>query len=481
MSALRGMKVLLVNSNRMKPAVAPIGLDYLADSLRAAGHQVALLDLCFAASPEQEVRESLATGQPDAIAVSIRNTDDCYLASGSFFLPALRALVATLREGSAAPIVLGGVGFSIMPEGAMEYCGADYGVAGEGEDALPGLLDSLAAGSEPERVPGVLFWHGEGLHRNPSMPVSLDGLPPRSRSLVDNHRYFAEGGQAGFETRRGCPMACTYCADPVSKGRSVRVLPPAAVVHELRALLAQGIDHFHTCDCEFNIPLEHAREVCRAIIDAGLGERMRWYAYCAPVPFDAETAALMRRAGCAGIDFGADSASTQMLARLGRGFGPDALEATARHCREAGIPFMYDLLLGGPGETPATVRESVERIAAIGPDCVGVSLGVRVYEGTALAREVRAMGPLEANAALQGARLDNESLLRPVFYLSPALGRDAAAFVRGLVGDDPRFFLPSGGEESRNYNYNDNDLLVRAIAGGARGAYWDILRRMRAG
>lgn len=249
---------------------------------------------------------------------------------------------------------------------------------------------------------------------------------------------------------------------------------------ELRALLGQGNDVLHTCDPEFNVPLAHARDVCRAMIDAGLGDRIRWYAYCAPVPFDLESAALMRRAGCAGIDFGADSGCDRMLRRLGRPFRAADLESTAQACRRAGIPFMYDLLLGGPDETVESLRETLDVVRRLGPDCVGVSLGVRIYDGTPIADEARRWGPMHENPALRGAVRDNGRFLRPVFWLSPDLGPDPAALVRDAVGGDPRFFLPGGPEEGRDCTYNDNDFLSKAIRDGARGAYWDILRKPRA-
>ena len=474
------MKVLLVNTNRMKPPIAPIGLDYLADSILAAGHEASLLDLCLSADPEADLETACRTG-PDIIGCTIRNTDDCFYASGAFFLPGIREIISTLRDHSDAPVALGGVGLSLMPEAIVEYCGADFGIAGEGEVAFVQLLAALGGTTDLEQVPGLVFWDEGGLQRNRPLDIILDRLPARTRSFVDNRRYFAQGGQAGFETKRGCPMTCVYCADPVSKGRRSRLLPPRRVVDELQALRAQGIDYVHTCDCEFNIPLTHAQDVCRAIIDAGLGEQIRWYAYCSVAPFDADTAALMRRAGCAGIDFGADSGSAEMLRRLGRHFTPALLEETARITREAGIPFMYDLLLGSPGETGETIRESLDLVRRVNPDCIGISLGVRVYDGTALAEQVRGMGPRESNPALHGARIDNDNFLRPLFYLAPALGPDPAALVKELVGDDQRFFLPGGSDETRDYNYNDNEVLVQAISNGARGAYWDILRKMRAG
>jgi hypothetical protein len=251
------------------------------------------------------------------------------------------------------------------------------------------------------------------------------------------------------------------------------------VVEELRSLLAQGIDHFHTCDAEFNIPIEHAREVCAKIIESGIAERIRWYAYCSITPFDPEFADLMRRAECAGINFGADSGSAEMLRRLGRNFRPEDLARTAECCRTSGVPFMYDLIVGGPGETRETIRESFDLVRRISPDCAGVSVGVRVYGGTPLAAAVRAGGPVETNPSLHGEKRDNPHFLKPLFFVSPDVGEDVEGYVRQLVEGDERFFLPSGPETKRDYNYNDNSLLVKAISEGARGAYWDILRKMR--
>ena len=140
---------------------------------------------------------------------------------------------------------------------------------------------------------------------------------------------------------------------------------------------------------------------------------------------------------------------------------------------------MYDLLIGGPGETRETARETIDFVKRIGPDCIGISLGVRIYDGTPLAADVRRQGPMEENAALHGATQGNPDFTRPMFFISPELGPDIEGMVRGLVGGDRRFFLPDPREEG-NYNYNGNETLVRAIAAGERGAYWEILWR-RAG
>ncbi|MCE5323492.1 cobalamin-dependent protein [bacterium] len=472
------MRVLLVNTNRMKPAVAPIGLDYLSDGLIDAGHDLRLLDLSFSDDVASDISASVREFDPEVIGVTVRNTDDCYFSGGAFFLPEIKEMIEHLRSKSDAPIVLGGVGFSVVPERVMDFCGADYAVTGEGETGFVHLLQVLGSKRPIEAVPNILYREKDSIKRNPMVESNLDSLPPRRRSLVNNVRYFKEGGQAGIETKRGCNMACIYCADPLAKGRRVRVRSPKLVVDEIKALYDQGIDHFHTCDCEFNIPADHAKAVCREIIDTGLGDKIRWYAYCSVTPFDAEMADLFKRSGCAGVDFGADSANASILGILGRHFSPDDLAITAKHCHEHDIPFMYDLLVGGPTETRETVRQTIDFVRSIDVDCVGVAMGVRVYEGTAMAEYVRKMGDMATNPYLHGARSENPYFLKPVFYISPDLGEGIVKYLHELVDGDKRFFLPSNEEVESNYNYNDNNVLVRAISDGARGAYWDILRNM---
>jgi len=475
------MRVLLVNPNRMKPAVAPVGLDYVADALEAAGHSTQLLDLCFSEDVDGDTAAAVKRDAPDAIGITVRNTDDCSMSGQAFFLPEIRQLVERLRRLSPVPIVLGGVGFSVSPGAALDYCGADFGVAGEGEGALAAFLDAIDRRCGWETVPGLVYRDRGQLRQNAVRFLDMSELPERRRGFVDNARYFREGGQAGVETKRGCAMKCVYCADPVAKGRAVRCAPPRLIAREIMALLEQGIDHFHTCDSEFNLPPEHALEVCQAIEAAGLGERVRWYAYCAPTPFPDALAAACRRAGCVGINFGVDSGSSSMLRRLGRWFTAEDLLETAATCRRHGLVFMFDLLLGGPGETRETVRETIELMRRADPDCVGLSLGVRVYEGTELARLVAAEADSAAHPHLDGARQEPTRLLGPVFYLSPAVGEDLAGWVQELVAGDARFFLPASTATNQGYNYNDNTALVQAIARGARGAYWDILRRSRCG
>jgi radical SAM superfamily enzyme YgiQ (UPF0313 family) len=349
-----------------------------------------------------------------------------------------------------------------------------------------------------DRVPG-LIWRQDGLlQANP--PAWPRTLPiPTGRDFVDNATYFRRGGQIGVETRRGCNRQCIYCADPLAKGAAARLRAPAQVADEIESLLAQGVDVLHLCDSEFNVPRNHAAAICGELIRRRLGERVRWYAYLAVVPFDAELARRMRRAGCVGINFTGDSANAAMLATYRQKHRRDDLANVVRCCRQERIAVMIDLLLGGPGETPHTVAETIGFVGGLGPDCAGAALGVRLYPGTAMVEMLAAEGPLETNPAIHRRYDGPIDLVKPNFYISPALGEEPARLVRDLIAGDQRFFEPadpapepaSGGwgpaercpgsvNPYADYNYNQNQALVDAIAAGARGAYWDILRRLRA-
>ncbi|HOV73737.1 MAG TPA: radical SAM protein [Candidatus Hydrogenedentes bacterium] len=471
-------RILLVNPNRMLPPIAPIGLEYVAANLREHGFDPVLCDLAFAQDWKACLKSSLDGVSPDAVGVSIRNLDDAYFASQDFILEKMVEIIRHIRTLTDKPIILGGVGFSIAPREILRFSGADYGIAGDGEWAFPQLLECLSTGRIPDDVPGVVYWAGSGLVREVA-PKRRDILrmPAPARRLADNARYFAEGGQAGIETRRGCTQNCLYCVDTLAKGIVARARGTSSLIAEIEDLLEQGIDVLHLCDSECNVPPEPLLRLCDALVQRGLGHRIRWYAYAAPVPFDARLARHMAKAGCRGINFGVDHGVPEMLCRLGRIHSPDDARNAARICRETGIACMFDMLFGGPGETPETLKQAIAFAREADPDCVGLSCGIRVYPHTGLARQIRAQGPLHANRNLHGAVRDNPELLRPIFYVNAAIGENIHEQVAALVDGDARFFHAVPSQLGANYNYNNNSVLAKAIRDGARGAYWDILRQ----
>jgi len=122
----------------------------------------------------------------------------------------------------------------------------------------------------------------------------------------------------------------------------------------------------------------------------------------------------MERAGFVGIGITAESASDTVLESLGKGYGSGEVRRAAQAVAESSLPCAWMFMLGGPGETKETVRETIrfasERIRS--SDVVFFNAGVRVYPGTGLERIARDEGVLPEEIG---------DMLRPVFYLSPRI------------------------------------------------------------
>jgi len=465
---------LLINTNVARPPVSPVGLEYTGEALVEARVPVRVLDLAFEADWKAALARELRNNEPIIVGVSIRNTDDSSFATRKSFLPWISEVVTEVNRLTSAFVLLGGGGFSIMPEAILGLTKADAGIVGDGEEAVVTLTRCLTKGEDISCLPSVVYWHNGKVIRNPRSNIDLRRLPAPRRRLFDNKRYEQQGAMVGIETKRGCSQQCIFCADPVAKGSNIRLRPPKTVVQEFQSLLDQEVSWFHLCDSEFNLPVTHAKEVCRAIIQAGLGDRLRWYTYCSPTPFDRELANLMKRAGCAGINFGVDSLCDEQLSRLGRSHSAKDIQQLVRLVKGEGLNYMFDLLIGGPGETEKTVRATIEKVKELDIPLVGIAAGVRVYPETPLGKAV-ADGFIKDGLYPETGHAFYELF----FYLSPYLGSDASLLINELVAGDPRFLFLASPAEEGSYNYADDEALCQLIREGARGAYWDILNRSR--
>jgi len=405
-------KVLLVNPNRLQAPypVAPAGLALLAESL-GSSCEIRLYDGCFqGAGGLQALLESF---QPDLIGLGIRNLEQLdMLRPASCLEPIEREFLPLLRR-SPAPLVLGGSGFSLLPQALMARLGADYGVVGEGERALPALVRALRAGQDPEAIPGVITRQGHRARVTRCAPQAL--RPARLWRHLDYGPYRQRGAYP-LQTKRGCPRRCVYCSYPGIEGRRFRLRSPAAVVDELEEVRqALGPVTVELCDSTFNDPPGHAEAICREIERRDLGLPLRTMGLN-PANANAELLALMRRAGFTQLDCTPDSAAPAMLENLGKGFDAQALRRCAAAIQRADMPTMWFFLLGGPGESEATVAQTLafvdERVSPL--DLVYLSPGLRIYPDTALHRL----------ALRRGMVASDDPLLEPRWFVEPELGAE---------------------------------------------------------
>jgi radical SAM superfamily enzyme YgiQ (UPF0313 family) len=466
--------VTFVNTNQVKPAVAPIAFDYLYDPVVRAGFDLELLDLCFSENYQADIASYCLKRRTDFWGVTLRNTDDTYFSSQHSFIPQVKRMIQAIRLYSDAPIIVGGVGFSIMPEKILEFCGADFGIICEGEVSFPRLLTRLSNGQPFDDVSGVVYRANGGYKRNPVSFADLVEVGPHCRGLIDNEKYFASGGLAAVETKRGCSRVCIYCVEPMVKGRKVRLRDPRDIADEIEVLLSRGIYAIHINDSEFNLNVKHAISFCEEIQRRKLQNRLQWYAYGMPAPFPEDLARSMKEAGCVGMNFGTDSASEKMLRILKRTFRPKHIADAVKTCKQYGLQYILEILFGAPGETGETVAETIDFLKAIDAERVSITAGLRIFPGTELEQIVRAEGNSKDNPNLFGVIEDNEDLLQPLFYLSSKIAPKPLEYIAECVGGDTRFF----GVNTNNFNYNANEVLVEAIARGERGAYWTILSKL---
>jgi len=472
-------RILFINPVKIRPVVGPIGLDYIGNLVQKNGFEIDFIDNSFSPDIKNSVKTYLEQSAPLIIGITVRNTDDCYFQSQRSFIDDVKELITYIKTITNIPIILGGIGFSVMPKEIMKYCNADFGIQGDGEEAILLFMRALQSNKDFSSIPNLIYRKNGKLVENQKKFVDLNSLGPPPRNLINNERYFLEGGQGNIETKRGCDQKCIYCADPLCKGSKIRVKDPKLVCDEFKILIKQNVNVFHLCDSEFNNHFKHAINVCQAIIDNNLNEKIKWYAYCSPKPFTEELGKIMKDAGCVGIDFGADSGDNGILRNLKRNFEVKDVIKTAEICKSLGIIFMYDLLIGGPGETKDSVKNTLELMKEIRPDRVGLSIGVRIYPGTELAKITLEQGPIQKNSNIFGIKENNQNFFKPIFYLDSELnGNKIFSFIDKIVDKDPMFFFANPEEQDQNYNYNENFILVNAIKNGYRGAYWDILRKI---
>ena len=400
------MRVLLISANTetVNMAPLPLGLNCVAVAARNAGHEVQLLDLMGSGDNASIIHDAVQEFRPGVIGISARNVDNQHMAQTRFLLEPVRDIVALCRRYSDATIVVGGAGFSIFPEAALRYLKADLGICGEGEMAFTTLLEALERGNDLSGIPGLCL---PGCTvQGPAVRAGLETLPLPDPSLWSVPADAAAEIWVPFQTRRGCPMRCSYCSTPHLEGTSIRKHPVDAVVQGIAVHVAAGFKHFYFVDNTFNFPLSYAKELCTALVDAGLG--ISWRCILNPGFMDEELARTMAQAGCLEVSLGFESGCPAILRNLNKDYDLDQVRESSELLRKYGIRRMGFLLLGGPGETRETVRESLAFADSLKLDLLKLTLGIRIYPGTALEKVARE----------EGVIAEGDDLLLPRFYLS---------------------------------------------------------------
>jgi radical SAM superfamily enzyme YgiQ (UPF0313 family) len=410
----------------------PIGAATVAALIRQLGHEVRMLDLCHEADPLPAVRRHLAGWEPELVGLSIRNLENNQLLGHRSYLDDLRALVRTVRDVSAAPIIAGGAAYTLFPGEVLQALDLEYGLAGDAEESLGPLLDCIEAKRPPAGIPGVCYRsEGRTVMQGLAQVRPFDRSPLPAYDLLDCPTYVAQGAAIPVETKRGCDLSCSFCPDGADGTRS-RLKPASVAVDEIEALTALvGTNRLHFTDGVFHHPVGHAEDLCREIIRRNLV--VRWRCGVNPVGLSLPLLELMREAGCRGVALGFDAATDGMLRGYRKGFRPVDIAAALTVVRSAGIPYTIHILFGGPGETDESVGQALDLLESLAPDdTIFFALGIRVFTGTALER-----------TALEEGRIPpGHNMLGPTYYLSSALDNRLPERLKERCAAHPRWFCP---------------------------------------
>lgn len=374
--------------NRLGGAtVPPHPLVLLATCAKSAGHQVRVIDGLVDPLAPQKVRETIGDTDMVVIQTSVMAfLDDCDVLG---WLKELNPRLKTLVVG-AMP--------TFLPERSLERAEVDFIISGEAEEAIGALCDAIDRGESLQRRPGVGFRDDAGKAvvqgRTPFIH-NLDNLPFTDWSLLDHGQdYFnpiiEKWPYVTELTTRGCFAKCTFCMAPGFYGGKIRGVSADYMLRLLRKYKADGVREIYFRDEMFTSLRARNRQVYRAMIDEKMG--FSWVCSSRANAVDEEDLRLMKAAGCHLIKVGVESGSQEILDRVKKGITLDEVRQTFELCRKIGIKTHAHFMIGNPGETEESVKQTIAFAKEIRPSTATFGI-LTLYPGTPMWDEIAAERP----------------------------------------------------------------------------------------
>jgi tetratricopeptide (TPR) repeat protein len=324
-----------------------MGLLSLAAQVRAAGHDVHVLNLFAFAWQDIETIIKATSADLFGLSCFTQNRRGTVMAAD---------LIRRLHP--RAHITVGGPHASTLPHELLTHCSAiDTVVIGEGEQTLMELISRIEDGNTTCKIAGTAWNTGAG-PRSAGPRELIDNLD----LLVPPARYFDDHIVL---SARGCPWDCSFCASSALWGRGCRTHSAEYVLDMLENLVQKGQRAIAFKDETFTADRQRALELCRGIRERKLN--IAWSCDTRADVLDAELLRAMRTAGCQRISLGVESAAPNILKRLCKNITPATVQTATRLARRVGLPVRYYMIVGSPGETMATLQQSLTFVREAGP------------------------------------------------------------------------------------------------------------------
>jgi anaerobic magnesium-protoporphyrin IX monomethyl ester cyclase len=375
------MRVLLINpyypiSETPSP---PLGLAYLAAVLLQAGVDVKILDYVVYPYRRDALESVLKKFKPQvagATAVSMT------------FNHARQILSDVKAIDPGILTVMGGPHVTFCAQETLKtFAELDAVVIGEGEQTIVELLSAIESTRNFDTVNGIAYRAGSKIMTTAKRKriKNLDALPFPARHLIPLGRYRVLGMPISLTTSRGCPHKCIFCVGRKMGGAKVRYHSAERVATELQYLANLKFHQINIADDLFTANQHHCLAVCEEILKRKL--KINWTSFARVDTVSETLLSKMKAAGCTAVSFGIESANPTILNTIKKGITVQQVRTAIRLCRRVEIRPYASFILGLPGETPQTMKETAEFAASLQQE--GLAYGFHIlapFPGT----EVRA-------------------------------------------------------------------------------------------
>jgi radical SAM superfamily enzyme YgiQ (UPF0313 family) len=278
----------------------------------------------------------------------------------------------------------------------------------------PAPTDENGKSSDLSSLKGLVWRRRGEIAMNPDRPFipDLNDLPIPLYQLLPLDAYrmpLIKGPFTFMVTSRGCTAGCRYCIKHVSYQWSVRLMSPKRILQEMWVLHDLGIHNIHMYADLFTINREQVMEMCQRIIDEGL--KVRWTCNSRVDYVDEEMLQMMAKAGCWMISWGIESGNEQILKRAAKGADPKKAKRALTWAKQAGIKNWGYFIIGLPGETVYTIRQTIDFAKSLPVDLALFHIAAP-YPGTPFFFEVVQNGWFKPGTRWEEVDMDKGTVLQ---------------------------------------------------------------------
>jgi len=348
------MRFLLINPYYpiSETPTPPLGVAFLAAALEERGVEVRILDFVVFPYSKTALESVMKEFKPDMLgATSVTMTFD----------NAIEVIGDAKSIDRHVLTVMGGAHVSFCARETMTaYPELDFIIVGEGEKAIVELSTAVEKGSGLDDIQGLVFRKGSELAFNKARTelVDVDAIPLPARHLLPLGRYKSLGMTISMTTSRGCPFKCIFCIGRKLVGSKVRYRDPQKVVDEFEYLCSLNFSQINLADDLFTANKKHCHGVCDEILKRGL--KTKWTSFARVDTVSTDVLSKMKKAGCTAVSFGIESANADILKTIKKGITTDQVVEAVKMCKDAGVEPHASFILGLPGESPETLKETHE-------------------------------------------------------------------------------------------------------------------------